>query len=144
MDFLGVSQEPILPSPAPAVKATVEVKTGGGGQQGEPFSRGDVDQSGTVNITDAIGVLGFLFNDPANLSEGVQKTIAECLVAFNVDGSVSPAGDEAASSVSVTDVIVLLSFLFQNGTRPAAPFKTCGLPENDINEDIRCVVSNCP
>jgi hypothetical protein len=69
--------------------------------------RGDVNASGTVNIADAIGLLGYLF-----LSGSLG-----CLEAADVEGD---------GGVTVGDAISLLSYLFTAGLPPEPPFPDCG------------------
>ena len=72
------------------------------------FLRGDVEENGSLNITDASAILGFLFlgqNEPG------------CLDAADVDDS----GD-----VAITDAVRLLNFLFLSGIQPPAPYPTAG------------------
>ena len=82
--------------------------------QGDPFIRGDVDENGVVNVGDAIFLTGFVFFGPV-------QTL-ECQDAASVS-------DE--SSLTVVDVINLLSFLIDDLTMPA-PYPACGL---DPTED---------
>lgn len=76
------------------------------------FHRGDPDNNGTMNISDGVGLLGFLFlgaDPPA------------CREAADVD-------DDGA--VNIADGIAILSFLFLGGPPPEAPGppgRPCGL-----------------
>jgi formylglycine-generating enzyme required for sulfatase activity len=73
------------------------------------FQRGDANADGTVNISDAITVLGFLFlGSPAAL---------QCEDAADVDDS---------GALNITDPVYLLGFLFLGGPAPPAPFGKCG------------------
>jgi hypothetical protein len=72
------------------------------------FLRGDANRSGKVDITDAIGTLGFLFQG------GEAPT---CLDAADSDDS---------GEVNLTDVIYTLRFLFQGGPAIPAPYPTAG------------------
>ncbi len=74
------------------------------------FRRGDVDADARLRITDAIGILGQLF----------QGTSVECPAAADADGSLS---------VNLTDAIYLLNYLALGGPEPPLPFQECGLPE---------------
>lgn len=71
------------------------------------FRRGDVDVSGTVNLTDAIGILTYLF----------QGGSLACEVAADADASLD---------VDLTDPVFLLEHLFRSGAAPSAPHATCG------------------
>jgi formylglycine-generating enzyme required for sulfatase activity len=73
------------------------------------FQRGDANADGTVNISDAITVLGFLFlGSPAAL---------QCEDAADVDDS---------GALNITDPVYLLGFLFLGGPAPPAPHGKCG------------------
>jgi hypothetical protein len=69
------------------------------------FVRGDADASGAINITDAIFLLGYLFQGTA---------APTCIDAADVDG----LGDGAPN---ITDAIYLLGWLFQGSAPPPAP-----------------------
>jgi hypothetical protein len=80
-----------------------------GGGEGAKFRRGDADASGKLDLTDAIFVLGFLFQGGATPS---------CLDAADADDS---------GALDLTDAIFILGFLFQGGGAPPAPGPTtCG------------------
>ena len=67
------------------------------------FSRGDVDSSGLVNLTDAVQVLNYLFQ------AGVQP------------GCMETADTNNDTQVNLTDVVFLLNYLFLSGEPPPAP-----------------------
>jgi hypothetical protein len=140
LDLKGVSQEPVLPTPAPPQAVDVTIRGEGG--EGEPFLRGDIDQGGSLNTTDAIAILGYLFASDSIRNPAVLDTIANCLVALNVDGSLV-GGSEAEASINLTDVVVMLNYLFRNGPRPAAPFPSCGQPANPQVARLQCVQFAC-
>jgi formylglycine-generating enzyme required for sulfatase activity len=73
------------------------------------FQRGDANADGTVNISDAISVLGFLFL-------GWQEALP-CADAGDVDDS---------GALNITDPVYLLGFLFLGGPAPPAPHGKCG------------------
>jgi hypothetical protein len=73
------------------------------------FKRGDVDVNGSLEITDAIKVLGYLF-----LGEGAPT----CLDAADNDDD---------GTVNITDAVYSLSFLFLGGPAPKSPFPECGV-----------------
>lgn len=70
------------------------------------YRRGDLDQSGQIDLTDAILSLGYLFSG---------QDLA-CEAALDLD---------ADTHLNVTDVIRLLGHLF-HGTRVPEPFRFCG------------------
>jgi hypothetical protein len=88
------------------------------------FRRGDVDGDGTVNITDAISLLGFLFlgSDPP-----------PCLDAADTDDN---------GRLVLTDAIAILNFLFQSGTPLAPPGTTCG-PDAEPDTMGDCSTDGC-
>ena len=67
---------------------------------------GDADEDGTLNITDAVATLVFLFSGGRTL----------CVEAANADGD-----DE----LNITDPIYVLSYLFLGGPEPQAPYPEC-------------------
>jgi hypothetical protein len=73
--------------------------------EGGGFVRGDADASGAVNITDAIFLLGYLFQG---------TTAPTCLDAADVD-------DLGAGAPNITDAIFLLGWLFQGTAFPPEP-----------------------
>ncbi|MBI4583008.1 MAG: hypothetical protein HY717_03145 [Planctomycetes bacterium] len=87
------------------------------------YLRGDVDGSGEADVSDAIGILIFLF---------VDGKLPKCLSAFDADDS---------GAVDITDPIALLNFLFLGGEPPPAPFSACGAVEGN---KLWCKESNCP
>lgn len=72
------------------------------------FLRGDADGDGTVDLADAIRVLGYLF-----LGEGAP----ECLDAADADDS---------DTLEVTDAVRILRHLFVGDVAPESPFPSCG------------------
>ncbi len=78
--------------------------------QGEVnFLRGDTNESGRIDLSDAVFVLGYLFlGNPTRLA---------CLDAADVDASLS---------ISLTDAIYLLQHLFLGAPQPPGPYPDCG------------------
>jgi hypothetical protein len=95
----------------------------------DPFKRGDTDGSGEVQLTDAISLLGFLFQG--------QDTPA-CLDAADGDDS---------GALDITDAVFVLGYLFLGTEAPPAPGPAeCGPdPTPDEDEFPECVYSqdNC-
>jgi hypothetical protein len=86
------------------------------------FQRGDADSSGSIDITDAVRVLGHLFL-------GEEKIPCPDAADFSDQGSVDISG-----------AIAILNYLFLGGVQPAVPFPNRGLdPSPDDLED--CVVT---
>jgi hypothetical protein len=83
-----------------------------------PFTRGDVNQGGRIDITDAIRILEKLFTG----GQGVG-----CDDAADVDDD---------GSLTVSDPISLLGALFHGGPAPSAPFPSCG--EDPTEDGLSC------
>ncbi len=85
------------------------------------FKRGDANIDGTVDISDAIGILNWLF-----LGTGVMA----CLDAADTNDS---------GSVDITDPIGVLDFVFLGGVPPAAPGdEVCGPDPTDEVPPLPC------
>ena len=82
---------------------------------GVSFVRGDTNNDGAYDISDAIGILQYIF--------GGAMTDPTCLDSLdeNDDGM-----------ISIADAIYHFSHLFSGGPAPAAPFDSCGV---DMTED---------
>lgn len=89
------------------------------------FRRGDVNADGTLNLLDAVTILGALFGGGAAPDCGDSADV-------NDDGN-----------VDLSDPIAALGYLFASAAAPPAPFPNCGA---DIGVDtIRCSsYSGCP
>jgi hypothetical protein len=101
-----------------------EVVVAGGftyAQVGTRFIRGNCDGDPSLNITDAISVLGFLFLGSAEPA---------CLEGCNTNDD---------GEVNITDGISILNFLFTGGPAPAAPYPDCG---TDPTEGKGCLASH--
>lgn len=79
---------------------------------GLPFTRGDANVDGTLDLSDAIAVLSHLFLGGADLP---------CRAA---------ADSDASRSLDLTDAVAVLFYLFQGGADLPAPFPFCG-PDPD-------------
>ena len=83
------------------------------------FIRGDANQSGDVDMSDAIRILGWRFrSEPA----------PDCLDAAD-------ANDDGNADLS--DTVYLLSGLFRGAPPPTAPFPECG--EDPTDDDLDCL-----
>ena len=78
------------------------------------FIRGDADSDGTLNLTDAVYALSFLF---------LGGTIPICEDAADVDD---------LGSIELTDAVYLLNQMFLGGAAPPAPYP---LAREDPTED---------
>ena len=100
-------------------KVTVKLRAadgGGGGISETLFVRGDCNDDGKVDLSDAVCILNGLFAGGG---------APGCLAATNTNG------DDAAN---IADATYLLNFLFAGGPAPVAPFPDCGpgmLPADD-------------
>jgi hypothetical protein len=88
-----------------SAEACADVLLGGGGL----FKRGDVDANGTLEITDPINLLGFLFLGEAQ---------PPCFDAADADDN---------GSHEITDAVAILGFLFLGEAEPPDPGpSSCG------------------
>jgi hypothetical protein len=88
---------------------------------GPIFRRGDADDNGQVQLTDAIAILGFLFQGTAP---------PPCFDSADADNN---------GQVQLTDAIAVLGFLFQGTAPPPAPGPTdCGEDPDDPADAIDC------
>ncbi len=105
-----ISGETVCLEPVPATCCTAECLA--------PFSRGDSNGDGMVNIADPIASL--------ELFIGVDNVV-DCDDALD-------ANDDGG--VDVADPVYVLSYLFSGGSEPPAPFMICGFDSTD--DAIRC------
>ncbi|HVR73989.1 MAG TPA: hypothetical protein VMT52_06630, partial [Planctomycetota bacterium] len=92
------------------------------GAAGQIFHRGDADDNGSIQLTDALRVLGYLFLG------GEEPT---CVEAFDADDN---------GQVQLTDALRILGFLFLGGLEPAPPGppgSPCG-PDPEGSPDLGC------
>jgi len=91
--------------------------------QGPPapvFVRGDADDNGIINLTDAIFNLNYLF------SGGAEPT---CQDSADADNN---------GSLQLTDGVFILMFLFSGGASPPDPGVECGVDPADPADAIAC------
>ena len=90
------------------------------------FRRGDVDDSGRINLTDSVQILQRLFGGRRGFP---------CSDAADVDDS---------GHIDLSDVVYTLSFLFQRGASPPPPFPGCGV--DPTTDRLACgrVAGRCP
>ena len=84
------------------------------------FVRGECNNDGEVNLTDALCSLTWLFSGGST---------PDCLAALNVNGD---------ASVNIADPIALLNFLFAGGPAPKEPFPDCGPNSPNIADGLGC------
>jgi hypothetical protein len=84
------------------------------------FKRGDANQDGTADITDAIVMLGFQF---------LGNVSVFCHEAHDVDDS---------DAIDVTDPILLLTHLFIGSFTPAPPYNECGFDNTGRPDSLVC------
>jgi hypothetical protein len=87
------------------------------------FRRGDIDSDGRHGMTDALGILSYLFQEGGPLS---------CDRAADVDDD---------GTIAVTDAIYLLGFLFQGTGLQPVPSVLCGIDETE--DQLTCEETNC-
>ena len=110
---------PDLAFAAPAREVSGATITTGSGV----FRRGDANADGNLDLSDAVGTLGFLF---------LGASAPACEGAADTDDS---------GVIDVTDPIALLGHLFLGGREPAVPFPGCG---DDPTEDgLTCARGAC-
>src|SRR5262249_23738050 len=73
------------------------------------FRRGDANGDGRIDISDAVGILTYLFLG------GVEPG---CLSALDANGD---------GNLVLTDAVYLLLYLFGSGPAPSQPFPGCGM-----------------
>ena len=122
--FLGVSS--FEAGSAGAYTLTLEALQEPGRSIG-PFLRGDVDQSGDLQLTDSVAIFSYLFlgdREPA------------CLAAADPHGT---------GEINLTSGVYLLQFLFMGGDAPAAPFPQCGRSSSAPDLELGCSrPQDCP
>lgn len=134
LDKNGVSQ---LPAGAAALTSTtVSVSTGAAA----PFIRGDVNQNGKLQVTDALVIFDYLFGGKTLAAGAASRD--NCLVVFNVDGQSS--APEIETDINLTDALFLLQYVFQGGPAPPAPFPACGQPAGATSPQMECKSFHCP
>jgi len=82
------------------------------------FTRGDVNGSGNLSLTDAILIFQYLFLDG--------QTALPCLDAADIDDD---------GELLSTDGIYLLTYLFLDGKEPPEPFQSCGADQTEDGLD---------
>ena len=91
------------------------------------FIRGDPDGNGTVQLTDGIFLLNFLF------------------LGGDSPGCFDSADADNNGTIQMTDGIYLLNYLFLGGSPPPAPFDGCGPDPTDPADKLACESSgSCP
>jgi hypothetical protein len=91
------------------------------------FRRGDCNDDGTVDISDGICALNWLFADGSTPG---------CIAALNTNGD---------SDVDLSDAVWLLNYLFGGGPAPADPFPGCGPGSLAADDALGCMTppKNC-
>jgi hypothetical protein len=97
-------------------------------KQGTPFTRGDANDDGGMDIADAVSVLSYLF---ANGKEPA------CLDSADTNDS---------GEIDIADVVALLGNLFASGDPLPAPFYACDAdPTPEAPRDLPCEqFDHCP
>ena len=97
---------------------------------GERFVRGDADANGSINLTDGIVVLNFLF---------LGGTAPRCMDAADVD-------DSGGNNPTLTDAVVIFNWLFSGGVPPSEPTPSapnyvatdCGVDPTEEGDQLDC------
>lgn len=100
--------------PTDALEVIGTVTTSGGGTE---FLRGDALNDGVVNLTDALNIL---------LYAAGEVPAPSCLAACDTD---------ANGAINLADSILLLNYLFLQGSPPAAPFPDCDTDAGTLSCD---------
>lgn len=82
------------------------------------FRRGDSNVDGSIDISDAMTILSYLF---------LSATSPPCLLAGDVNGD--------GGSINIADGTYLLAYLFASGPPPAPPFPECSTVPDSIPSD---------
>ncbi len=77
----------------------------------QEWIRGDINADGSIDISDAVGTLDYLFSNGNPL----------CVATIDIN-------DDDATNIA--DTVSLLSYMFAGGPQPAAPFPGCGVDPN--------------
>ncbi len=85
------------------------------------FIRGDSNSSGTVDISDGVFTLGFLFRSERRPTCG------------------SAADSNGDGGIDISDAVYLFQYLFAGGNPPPAPFPGCG--ETGMGDGADCEAS---
>ncbi len=88
------------------------------------FIRGDVNADGSVDISDAICIIYYLFGPP---SDPCKQKVARCRDAAD-------ANDDG--TIDSSDAIRVLNRLFFAGAPLPPPFTACGYDESE--DELRC------
>jgi Tol biopolymer transport system component len=91
------------------------------------FIRGDANNDGIIDISDAIRILIHLFVDGA--------ATLPCADAANVNDSID--GADGHNTIDITDASVLLNFLYRGGPPPSPPFPGFGL-DRSTDDTTEC------
>ncbi len=92
------------------------------------FIRGDANSSSTVDLSDALAVLGYLFS-------GDSQVNVDCLAAADANGD---------DLIDISDPIFILNYLFLGGEAPPAPFPQEGTAPEDAALGCDVFVSDPP
>ncbi len=84
------------------------------------FVRGDVNQSGALDISDAVRTLLYLFSE--------DYTALDCADAADANDS---------GAIDLADAVFCLGYLFAGGPQPPPPFPGCGIDESP--DELTCV-----
>ncbi len=126
VEFCSHLGEPVVAVTAVIPDGTVVPRARGGlvlAEKSAPFQRGDVNDDGSVNVSDAIFELNWLFQDGAP---------PVCLDTADVNGD---------GGRNIADPTYLLNYLFASGSPPVEPFAECGTAPSG---GVACRQTSCP
>ncbi len=87
---------------------------------GSPFRRGDFGGDGTLDLSDPVNLLDYMFTGGAEPG---------CMDSSDIDDN---------GLVDIADAVLLLGYLFTGGVPPAAPHETCG--EDTTTDPLECLI----
>lgn len=90
------------------------------------FTRGDANNDGVVDQSDAVKIQEYLYNGGA---------APVCMMAADVNG------DDAVDN---SDPIYLLNYLYNGGSAPPTPGVSCGKDTGGLSWGLSCYQTQCP
>jgi hypothetical protein len=85
------------------------------------FIRGDGDHNGSIDLSDAVAILRYLFDG--------ERSAPRCLDAADVNDN---------GSIDISDVTFLTNYLFLQGSPPLPPFPNAGPDSTELTDELDC------